>query len=137
MEAEKKSAMVSDVGAWAMNVVSSVGIILANKQLMSNNGYSFSFGNSIYLSIYLCGVACSPDLNLILFKFYFSMNAMLNLQQIIPFLSFIPLLNQFQCSSLTSNCGCMRAFLPIFRVTASTISVSWRCSIVRFGRFCD
>ncbi|XP_031126413.1 UDP-rhamnose/UDP-galactose transporter 1 [Ipomoea triloba] len=47
MEAEKKSAMVSDVGAWAMNVVSSVGIILANKQLMSNNGYSFSFATTL------------------------------------------------------------------------------------------
>lgn len=39
--------MVSDVGAWAMNVVSSVGIILANKQLMSNNGYSFSFATTL------------------------------------------------------------------------------------------
>jgi hypothetical protein len=35
---------VSDVGAWAMNVVSSVGIIMANKQLMSAAGYAFSFG---------------------------------------------------------------------------------------------
>ena len=43
MESEKKSS-VSDVGAWAMNVVSSVGIIMANKQLMSSNGYAFGFG---------------------------------------------------------------------------------------------
>lgn len=44
MEAEKKPPAVSDVGAWAMNVVSSVGIIMANKQLMSSSGYAFSFG---------------------------------------------------------------------------------------------
>ncbi|KAG6438246.1 hypothetical protein SASPL_103183 [Salvia splendens] len=43
MEAEKKPSAVSDVGAWAMNVISSVGIIMANKQLMSTNGYAFSF----------------------------------------------------------------------------------------------
>lgn len=47
MESEKKSSAISDVGAWAMNVVSSVGIIMANKQLMSNNGYAFSFGQSL------------------------------------------------------------------------------------------
>ncbi|XP_019171985.1 PREDICTED: UDP-galactose transporter 2-like [Ipomoea nil] len=47
MEADKKASMVSDVGAWAMNVVSSVGIILANKQLMSNNGYSFTFATTL------------------------------------------------------------------------------------------
>lgn len=46
MESEKKSSYVSDVGAWAMNVVSSVGIIMANKQLMSANGYAFTFGKS-------------------------------------------------------------------------------------------
>ncbi|KAL5713676.1 UDP-rhamnose/UDP-galactose transporter 1 [Ranunculus cassubicifolius] len=46
VEAEKKSA-VSDVGAWAMNVVSSVGIIMANKQLMSNNGYAFNFATTL------------------------------------------------------------------------------------------
>lgn len=44
MEDEKKSSGVSDVGAWGMNVVSSVGIIMANKQLMSPAGYAFSFG---------------------------------------------------------------------------------------------
>lgn len=47
MEAEKKSSSVSDVGAWAMNVVSSVGIIMANKQLMSPNGYAFSFATTL------------------------------------------------------------------------------------------
>jgi hypothetical protein len=36
--------MVSDSGAWAMNVISSVGIIMANKQVMS--GYKFHFGNT-------------------------------------------------------------------------------------------
>lgn len=46
MESEKKSSAVSDVGAWAMNIISSVGIIMANKQLMSANGYGFSFGES-------------------------------------------------------------------------------------------
>lgn len=46
MESEKKSSPISNMGAWAMNVVSSVGIIMANKQLMSNNGFAFSFGQS-------------------------------------------------------------------------------------------
>lgn len=51
MEKEKSSG-VSDVGAWAMNVVSSVGIIMANKQLMSPDGYAFSFGiTSLSLSL--------------------------------------------------------------------------------------
>jgi hypothetical protein len=45
MEAEKKAPAVSDVGAWAMNVVSSVSLIMANKQLMSSSGYAFAFGN--------------------------------------------------------------------------------------------
>jgi len=44
MESENKKSAVSDVGAWAMNVISSVGIIMANKQLMSSSGYAFSFG---------------------------------------------------------------------------------------------
>ncbi|KAK6939155.1 hypothetical protein RJ641_032663, partial [Dillenia turbinata] len=47
MEAEKKASAVSDVGAWAMNVVSSVGIIMANKHLMSPNGYAFSFATTL------------------------------------------------------------------------------------------
>ncbi|KAK1428118.1 hypothetical protein QVD17_16946 [Tagetes erecta] len=45
MENEKKC--VSDVGAWAMNVVSSVGIIMANKQLMSSSGYAFTFATTL------------------------------------------------------------------------------------------
>lgn len=44
MEVEKKSGGVSDMGAWAMNIISSVGIIMANKQLMSSDGYAFTFG---------------------------------------------------------------------------------------------
>lgn len=44
---ENKKSAVSDVGAWAMNVVSSVGIIMANKQLMSANGYAFSFATTL------------------------------------------------------------------------------------------
>uniref|UniRef100_A0A7N0RB46 Sugar phosphate transporter domain-containing protein n=1 Tax=Kalanchoe fedtschenkoi TaxID=63787 RepID=A0A7N0RB46_KALFE len=46
MEGEKKSS-VSDVGAWAMNVISSVGIIMANKQLMSSTGYGFGFATTL------------------------------------------------------------------------------------------
>lgn len=46
MESDKKSS-VSDVGAWAMNVISSVGIIMANKQLMSASGYAFSFATTL------------------------------------------------------------------------------------------
>lgn len=40
---EKKHA-VSDAGLWAMNILSSVGIIMANKQVMSAAGYDFRFG---------------------------------------------------------------------------------------------
>lgn len=47
MESEKKSSTVSNVGAWAMNIVSSVGIIMANKQLMSSNGYAFTFATTL------------------------------------------------------------------------------------------
>lgn len=47
MESENNKSAVSDVGAWAMNVVSSVGIIMANKQLMSNTGYAFSFATTL------------------------------------------------------------------------------------------
>ncbi|GLU00170.1 hypothetical protein SLE2022_175560 [Rubroshorea leprosula] len=46
-ENQKKSSSVSDVGAWAMNVVSSVGIIMANKQLMSSSGYAFTFATTL------------------------------------------------------------------------------------------
>ncbi|XP_010270661.1 PREDICTED: UDP-galactose transporter 2-like [Nelumbo nucifera] len=47
MEDEKKASAVSDMGAWAMNVISSVGIIMANKQLMSPSGYAFSFATTL------------------------------------------------------------------------------------------
>ncbi|CAO2817414.1 unnamed protein product [Amaranthus hypochondriacus] len=47
MENERRSSPVSDVGAWAMNIVSSVGLIMANKQLMSSHGYAFSFATSL------------------------------------------------------------------------------------------
>ncbi|CAM6129512.1 unnamed protein product [Calypogeia fissa] len=38
-------SVVSDGGAWAMNVISSVGIIMANKQVMS--GYKFHFATTL------------------------------------------------------------------------------------------
>ncbi|KAE9620932.1 hypothetical protein Lal_00019421 [Lupinus albus] len=47
MENQKKVSAISDVGAWGMNIVSSVGIIMANKQLMSNGGYGFSFATTL------------------------------------------------------------------------------------------
>ncbi|KAF6159764.1 hypothetical protein GIB67_030022 [Kingdonia uniflora] len=47
MESEKKLSSVSDVGAWGMNIISSVGIIMANKQLMSSNGYAFNFATTL------------------------------------------------------------------------------------------
>nr|ACL54282.1 unknown [Zea mays] len=47
MEAEKKPPAVSDVGAWAMNVVSSVSLIMANKQLMSSSDYAFAFATTL------------------------------------------------------------------------------------------
>ncbi|EPS67006.1 hypothetical protein M569_07768, partial [Genlisea aurea] len=46
-EGERKPSAVSDVGAWAMNIVSSVGIIMANKQLMSSAGYGFGFATTL------------------------------------------------------------------------------------------
>lgn len=58
MESEKKSSSISNFGAWGMNVVSSVGIIMANKHLMSNNGYAFTFGK-ISLSL---SRSAPPDL---------------------------------------------------------------------------
>jgi hypothetical protein len=36
---------ISDVDAWAMTILSSVGIIMANKHVMSASGYDFSLGN--------------------------------------------------------------------------------------------
>lgn len=47
MERERKASAVSDAGAWAMNVISSVGIIMANKQLMSAGGYAFGFATTL------------------------------------------------------------------------------------------
>lgn len=47
MASEKKVAGVSNVGAWAMNVISSVGIIMANKQVMSAQGYDFRFATTL------------------------------------------------------------------------------------------
>ncbi|XWS68394.1 hypothetical protein CRYUN_Cryun04dG0086300 [Craigia yunnanensis] len=48
METEKKQpSAVSDMGAWAMNVISSVGLIMANKQLMSPGGYAFVFATTL------------------------------------------------------------------------------------------
>ncbi|KAL5808379.1 hypothetical protein ACOSQ3_029070 [Xanthoceras sorbifolium] len=50
MEGESKSSpssSVSDVGAWGMNIVSSVGLIMANKQLMSPNGFAFGFATTL------------------------------------------------------------------------------------------
>ncbi|XP_024376113.1 UDP-rhamnose/UDP-galactose transporter 3 isoform X2 [Physcomitrium patens] len=43
---EKKSG-VTDMGAWAMNIISSVGIIMANKQVMSRSGYNYRFATSL------------------------------------------------------------------------------------------
>ncbi|KAK8636640.1 hypothetical protein V6N13_124382 [Hibiscus sabdariffa] len=49
MEAEKKhsSSAVSNVGAWALNIISSVSLIIANKHLMSPTGYAFSFATTL------------------------------------------------------------------------------------------
>ena len=45
---DDKKGGVSDAGAWAMNVISSVGIIMANKQVMSSGGYGFRFGKTAH-----------------------------------------------------------------------------------------
>ncbi|XP_009408432.2 UDP-rhamnose/UDP-galactose transporter 3 [Musa acuminata AAA Group] len=47
MEDGKSLSAVSNVGAWAMNVVSSVGIIMANKHLLSANDYAFTFATTL------------------------------------------------------------------------------------------
>ncbi|EXB40464.1 hypothetical protein L484_013767 [Morus notabilis] len=45
---EKKSKFeVCDFGAWTMNVVSSVGIIMANKLLMNPQGFAFGFATTL------------------------------------------------------------------------------------------
>ncbi|KAL6012388.1 UDP-rhamnose/UDP-galactose transporter 1 [Asimina triloba] len=46
MDSEKKSR-ISDGGAWAMNVVSSVSIIMVNKLVMSSSGYGFGFATTL------------------------------------------------------------------------------------------
>eukprot|EP00249_Psilotum_nudum_P006776 c20047_g1_i1 orf=477-1571(+) len=43
----EKRSFVSDSGAWAMNVISSVGIIMVNKQVMSESGYDFRFATTL------------------------------------------------------------------------------------------
>ncbi|XP_024925657.3 UDP-rhamnose/UDP-galactose transporter 3-like [Ziziphus jujuba] len=44
---KKSSSLVCDLGAWTMNVVSSVGIIMANKELMSPLGFGFAFATTL------------------------------------------------------------------------------------------
>lgn len=80
MESEKKPSAVSDMGAWAMNVISSVGIIMANKQLMASSGYGFSFG-------------LSPLSDLILYSFlfthcfyYYTLSSLLSISLLIIYL---------------------------------------------------
>lgn len=60
MESEKKP-LVSNGGAWAMNVVSSVGIIMVNKQLMSSSGYAFSFGTRSSSSFNIFSLYLDPS----------------------------------------------------------------------------
>ncbi|GLJ42144.1 hypothetical protein SUGI_0872750 [Cryptomeria japonica] len=43
--ASEKKASLSNAGVWAMNVISSVGIIMVNKQVMS--GYNFRFATTL------------------------------------------------------------------------------------------
>lgn len=70
----KKKASLSNVGAWGMNIVSSVGIIIANKQLMSNNGYVFTFGqppsltHSFIVDVYIY-IYSHPSQQYFLFSF--------------------------------------------------------------------
>ncbi|KMZ70928.1 Nucleotide-sugar transporter family protein [Zostera marina] len=47
MDQEKRKPIVSNAGAWGMNVVSSVGIIMVNKVLMSAAGYGFGFATTL------------------------------------------------------------------------------------------
>lgn len=60
MSTSEKKHAVSDAGAWAMNVISSVGIIMANKQVMSKNGYDFRFGEIGSHPSNACG-CCWPE----------------------------------------------------------------------------
>ncbi|KMZ63478.1 hypothetical protein ZOSMA_407G00010 [Zostera marina] len=59
MDQEKKKPLVSDAGAWGMNVVSSVGIIMVNKFLMSTVGYGFRYDFKI--EYYACGLCVGVD----------------------------------------------------------------------------
>ena len=65
MESEKKPR-ISNVGAWGMNIVSSVGIIMVNKQVMSSSGYGFCFGNSILILAFPFNFCLGLDLMLVL-----------------------------------------------------------------------
>ena len=78
---ERKSSSVSDVGAWGMNIISSVGIIMVNKQLMSQTGFAFSFGLHLFFTYS--------------FKFHFH-NALLLLHQLVALIHGFPLLFQLQ-----------------------------------------
>lgn len=55
VEKESSSGGLSDAGAWALNVISSVGVIMANKKLMSSHGgYAFTYGlSSVILLTFL------------------------------------------------------------------------------------
>ncbi|KAK1393435.1 UDP-galactose transporter 2 [Heracleum sosnowskyi] len=47
MEVVKEASGLSDVSAWGLNVISSVGVIMANKQLMSSHGYAFTYATTL------------------------------------------------------------------------------------------
>ena len=42
--AEVRRSRVVDLGVWSLNISTSVGIIMINKQLMGATGYGFNFG---------------------------------------------------------------------------------------------
>jgi hypothetical protein len=46
---ENKSSL-SNVGVWEINVVRLVGIIMVNKQVMSDKGYNFIFDEQFYIN---------------------------------------------------------------------------------------
>lgn len=48
-KADKKASL--DAAAWMFNVVTSVGIIIVNKALMANYGFSFGMFRWIYASV--------------------------------------------------------------------------------------
>ncbi|XP_050228875.1 UDP-rhamnose/UDP-galactose transporter 3-like [Mercurialis annua] len=47
MEEKKSSSSISDAGAWSINIISSIGIIMANKQLMSPTALHFTFATTL------------------------------------------------------------------------------------------